>query len=128
MQLAPGTSWAQTFERARLAAPVAFTSDRILNLIEGRWIQNGEVGDHRTPVDGTQIPGPPRIEHRAAELAAAGAVREHQWWAKVDLDERRRRVLSAVKAMAENRDPLAFLWCGRSQSRGGWPALTSTEC
>jgi acyl-CoA reductase-like NAD-dependent aldehyde dehydrogenase len=109
MQLAPGTSWAETFERARAAAPEAFTSDRILNLIGGQWVENGVTGEHVTPVDGTQIPGPPRIDHRAAECAVAGAVAEHQVWARTDLDERRRRVSSAVQAMAAHRDLLALL-------------------
>jgi acyl-CoA reductase-like NAD-dependent aldehyde dehydrogenase len=109
MQLAPGTSWTETFDRAREVAPEAFASDRILNLMEGQWIDNGQVGEHVTPVDGTRIAGPPRIDHDAAERAVAGAVREHRDWARTDLDERRRRVISAVESMAEHRDLLALL-------------------
>ncbi|MEP6979339.1 MAG: aldehyde dehydrogenase family protein [Nakamurella sp.] len=109
MQLAPGTSWGQTFQRAREVAPEAFESDRILNLIQGEWVANGQPGEHVTPVDGTRIPGPPRIDHRAAERAVAGAVREHRDWVRTDLDERRRLVLSAVEAMAQHRDLLALL-------------------
>ncbi len=90
-------------------APEAFTSDRILNLIQGEWIDNGQDGGHVTPVDGTPISGPPRIDHDAAERAVAGAVREHRDWARIDLDERRRRVLSAVQAMAGHRDLFALL-------------------
>jgi acyl-CoA reductase-like NAD-dependent aldehyde dehydrogenase len=109
MQLAPGASWAQTFARTRQVAPEAFASDRILNLMDGQWIDNGRHGQHVTPIDGTPIPGPPRIDHDAAEVAVAGAVREHRDWARTDLDERRRRVLSAVEMMAEHRDLLALL-------------------
>ncbi len=109
MQLAPGTSWAQTFERARVAAPEAFGVDRALNLIQGEWVEGVQIGEHRTPVDGSRIPGPPRIDHRTAELAVAGAVAEHRTWALTDLDERRRRVLSAVEEMAGHRDLLALL-------------------
>nr|WP_222618193.1 aldehyde dehydrogenase family protein [Nakamurella sp. PAMC28650] len=107
--MAPGTSWAQTFERARVAAPEAFGVDRALNLIQGEWVEGVQIGEHRTPVDGSRIPGPPRIDHRTAELAVAGAVAEHRTWALTDLDERRRRVLSAVEEMAGHRDLLALL-------------------
>lgn len=109
MHLAPGTSWSETYDRARRAAPEAFASDRILNLIEGEWIDNGERGQHTTPVDGTLIPGPPRVDRTGAEHAVTGAVREHPDWARTDLDERRSRVQSAVDAMTAHRDLLVLL-------------------
>ena len=107
--LKDGTSWAETYRRCMQVAPEAFDSDRIRNLIAGEWVRSGTPGDHRTPVDGTEIEGPPRIDHPEAERAVDGAVRMHHEWAKVGLDERRERVSRAVAAMREHRDLLALL-------------------
>ena len=75
--LMEGMSWAQTYRRCVAAAPEAFDPDRIRNLIDGEWTRAGIPGQHRTPVDGTEIEGPPRIDHDQAEAAVDGAVRQH---------------------------------------------------
>ena len=105
--LKDGTSWAETYRRCMQAAPEAFDPDRIRNLIAGEWTRAGAPGEHSTPVDGTEIEGPPRIDHPAAEAAVEGAVRQHHEWGRVGLDERRDRVSRAVAAMREHRDLLA---------------------
>lgn len=109
MQIAANRSWSKTFARAQAVAPEAFDSDRLLNLVAGQWATGGEAAPHTTPVDGTRIPGPPRIGREGAERAVAGAVREHASWRRVDLDERRSRVAAAVGALSEHRDLLAML-------------------
>ena len=70
---------------------------------------SGIPGDHVTPVDGSPIPGPPRVDYDEAVAAVAHACTEHAEWAKVDLDERRARVTAAVDALTEHRDLLALL-------------------
>jgi acyl-CoA reductase-like NAD-dependent aldehyde dehydrogenase len=107
--LKEGTSWAETYRRCMAAAPEAFDADRIRNLINGEWVRTGVPGEHRTPVDGTEIEGPPRIDHEQAEVAVDAAVRQHQAWATVGLEERKERVARAVAAMREHRDLLALL-------------------
>lgn len=107
--LKEGTSWAETYHRCMAAAPEAFDADRIRNLIDGEWVRTGVPGEHRTPVDGTEIEGPPRIDHEQAEVAVDGAVRQHQAWAGVGLEERKERVARVVAAMREHRDLLALL-------------------
>ncbi len=62
-----------------------------------------------TPVDGSPIPGPPRVDYDEAVAAVAHACTEHADWAKVDLDERRQRITAAVDALTEHRDLLALL-------------------
>ena len=109
LQLAPGTAWDEVWTRARAAAPEAFEADRTLNLMNGEWQRAGSPGAHVTPVDGTQVPGPPRVEHDDAVRAVAHAKREHDAWGRVDLDERKRRVAEAVAGMREHRDTLALL-------------------
>ena len=107
--LKPGTSWWETYGRCVAAAPEAFDSDRLRNLTRGEWRRVGTPGDHVTPVDGSPIPGPPRVDYDEAVAAVAHACTEHAKWAKVDLDERRGRVTAAVDALTEHRDLLALL-------------------
>jgi acyl-CoA reductase-like NAD-dependent aldehyde dehydrogenase len=107
--LKAGTSWWETYTRCVQVAPEAFDSDRLRNLVQGEWRRVGTPGDHVTPVDGTPIPGPPRVSHDEALAAIAFAADEHKRWGEVDVDERRSRVTDAVDAMTEHRDLLAML-------------------
>jgi acyl-CoA reductase-like NAD-dependent aldehyde dehydrogenase len=109
LHLKPGTSWAETYDRCESVAPEAFESDRLRNLIGGQWRRTGRPGDHVTPVDGTPIPGPPRVSFDHAVGAVSDAVSEHKAWGEVDLDERRARVTAAVDEMTVHRDLLAML-------------------
>jgi acyl-CoA reductase-like NAD-dependent aldehyde dehydrogenase len=109
LQLKPGTSWDQVYARARAAAPEAFDADRILNLAGGEWQRIGDPGEHVSPVDGSQIQGPPRISHDEAVHAVQQAAGEHKAWGEVDLDERKSRVAAAVAEMRQHRDTLALL-------------------
>ena len=92
LSLKPGTSWNDVYGRARALAPEAFDEDRAFNLIGGDWKRVGALSTHITPVDGSLIPGPPRIDHDEAVAAVEHAAREHKAWGDVDLDERKARV------------------------------------
>ncbi len=109
LSIKPGTAWADVYARARAAAPEAFDADRVLNLTGGEWKRIGSPGEHITPVDGSSIQGPPRIDHDDAVTAVAQAAGEHKAWGEVDLDERKSRVAAAVAEMREHRDTLALL-------------------
>ena len=109
LTLKRGTSWWETYARCVEVAPEAFDSDRLRNLVHGEWRRVGTPGDHVTPIDGTPIPGPPRIDFDSAVEAVAAACQEHQDWAKVDLEERQLRVTEAVDALTAHRDLLALL-------------------
>ena len=109
LQLKPGTSWADVYARCTGAAPEAFAPDRLLNLVRGDWHAVGVPGDHTTPVDGTPIPGPPRIDTAEAAAAVDFSISEHRSWSKLPLEERATRVSAAVDALADQRDLLALL-------------------
>ena len=109
LSLKPGTAWDDVYARARAAAPEAFDADRILNLAGGEWKRIGTPGEHVTPVDGSTIQGPPRIDHDDAVTAVEQAAVEHVAWGKVDLAERSSRVAAAVADMREHRETLALL-------------------
>ncbi|NYI04484.1 acyl-CoA reductase-like NAD-dependent aldehyde dehydrogenase [Allostreptomyces psammosilenae] len=109
LALKPGTSWAETYARCVTVAPEAFRDDRLLNLTLGAWRAVGTPGTHATPIDGSSIPGPPRIGIEEARAAVAFAGEQHEEWSRVPLAERKRRVGEAVEAMAAHRDLLALL-------------------
>ncbi len=109
LQLKSGTSWADTYARCILAAPEAFAADRLLNLVRGGWQAVGVPGEHTTPIDGSPIPGPPRVGIEEATAAVEFAIAEHHSWSKTPLDERAARVSAAVDALADQRDLLALL-------------------
>ena len=96
LQHKPGTTWDDVYGRARQAAPEAFEADRIANLISGEWKFVGETRPHALAIDASLIPGPPRIDKQAAVMAVEGSARQHVAWSKVPLDERQRRVQSAL--------------------------------
>lgn len=109
LQIKPGTTWDEVYARARSAAPEAFDADRILNLVGGEWQRVGAPGEHRNPVDGAVIQGPPRVSHDEAAEAVRYALGEHKAWSEVDLDERKSRVAAAVEGLQAERDTLALL-------------------
>ncbi|MFC1418301.1 aldehyde dehydrogenase family protein [Streptacidiphilus cavernicola] len=109
LQLKPGTSWDDTYARCLAAAPEAFAPDRLLNLVRGGWHAVGTPGEHTTPLDGTPIPGPPRIDIAEAASAVDFAVDQHGAWSRTPLEQRKARVSAAVDALAEHRDLLAML-------------------
>jgi hypothetical protein len=92
LQLKPGCSWAETYARCVSVAPEAFESDRIRNLLHGKWQRVGVPGHHVTPVDLSPIQGPPRVERDIAASAVEHARDQHAAWSKVGLAERRERV------------------------------------
>jgi len=101
--LKAGTAWPDTYRLCMQAAPEAFDSDRIRNLIDGDWVRSGVPGEHRTPVDGSEIEGLPRIDHTEAERAVDGAVKQHHAWGSIGLEERKQRVSRAVAVTRINR-------------------------
>lgn len=105
----PGTTWNEVYNRARQVAPEAFEENRIANLLGGEWSYTGETRPHALAIDATVIPGPPRIDSATATEAVEKASQQDSVWSKVPLDERQRRVRSAVTLLREHRDTIAML-------------------
>ncbi|MER5265740.1 aldehyde dehydrogenase family protein [Actinosynnema sp. NPDC002837] len=107
--LKPGTSWPELYDRCAKAAPEAFHRDRLLNHVAGTWQRIGTPGHATSPVDGSTIAGPPRLDAAQAEHAVAAAVDQHRAWAAVPLKERKARTLAALADLHAHRDLLALL-------------------
>jgi len=105
----PGTTWNEVYQRARMAAPEAFDTHRIANLIGGEWSFVGETKPHALAIDGSHIPGPPRISRENAIAAVEQAARQDAEWSKVPLDVRQQRVQQALTLLREHREIIALL-------------------
>jgi acyl-CoA reductase-like NAD-dependent aldehyde dehydrogenase len=109
LRLAPGTSWAETLERAISAVGEAFVNGRPHNLIAGAWVDAGTPAPLHTPVDGTRLTDLARVDADTALRAVRHAAGEHAAWAATPLAERKKRVVAALDALTEHRDLLAML-------------------
>ena len=109
-RVAAAAEWPRVAAAARAAAPEAFGGDgRPLNLIAGDWGHPGTPRACLSPVDGRELGALPFLDLPAAQRALAAAAAEAREWARVDLDERRRRVTACLDAMRAERDLLARL-------------------
>src|SRR6201989_1127230 len=108
--ISPHAEWEKCFSDLKSVVPEAFTSDnRALNLIGGDWQEPGFGRHYESPVDGRSIGRIPMIRLEMARRAVKSANAEVGDWASVDLDERRRRVLTCCDALRKNRQLIALL-------------------
>lgn len=105
----PGTAWTQAWLRCLSTAPEAFRDDRVLNLWDGCWHADGRILPTTSPVDGTPLAGPPRLDATAAHRAVRASYDQHRAWRQVPLAERRARTAAALDALGDHRDLLALL-------------------
>jgi acyl-CoA reductase-like NAD-dependent aldehyde dehydrogenase len=112
LSVKPGTNWPDAYGRCCDVAPEAFAPDRVANYWGEQWRHDGSPGSSTSPVDGTSLPGPPRLDAHTAELAVRAAVDTHRQWREVPLAERKARVTAALDAWTEHREllGLALVW------------------
>ncbi|NEB78897.1 aldehyde dehydrogenase [Streptomyces sp. SID14478] len=109
MTLKAGTSWDDAWQRCLAVAPEAFRDDRVLNLWNGTWQADGRALPATTPVDGSPIAGPPRLDADTAHRAVRASLDQHRAWRHVPLAERRARVAATLDALTRHRELLALL-------------------
>ncbi|MCX5144237.1 MULTISPECIES: aldehyde dehydrogenase family protein [unclassified Streptomyces] len=107
--LKPGTAWQDAWTRCLATAPEAFQDDRVLNLWASTWQRDGRVLPATTPVDGTPIAAPPRLDAPTATRAVRAALDQHRAWRHLPLPERSARVAATLDALTEHRELLALL-------------------
>ncbi|MFG2497649.1 aldehyde dehydrogenase family protein [Streptomyces sp. NPDC048441] len=107
--LKAGTAWTDAWQRCIAVAPEAFRDDRVLNLWNGTWQADGRTLPATSPVDGSPIAGPPRLDAATAHQAVRASLDQHRAWRHVPLEERRTRVAATLDALTEHRELLALL-------------------
>jgi acyl-CoA reductase-like NAD-dependent aldehyde dehydrogenase len=105
----PGTEWSTVYGRCQDLAPEAFHDDRLLSFWGGRWRLEGLPTTAISPVDGSVLTGPPRLELVDATRAVRAGLNEHRTWSLAPLAERKARVSAALDDLAEHRELLALL-------------------
>ncbi|MGC2998614.1 aldehyde dehydrogenase family protein [Streptomyces sp. G35A] len=109
LTLKSGTSWSDAWQRCLTVAPEAFRDDRVLNHWNAAWQADGRALPAVSPVDGTPVAGPPRLDRVTARRAVRAALDQHRAWRHVPLPERRARVAATLDALTQHRDLLALL-------------------
>ncbi|MFK0173004.1 aldehyde dehydrogenase family protein [Streptomyces sp. NPDC090306] len=109
LTLKAGTSWNDAWRRCLAAAPEAFRDDHVLNLWAGTWQADGRSLPATSPVDGSPVAGPPRLDRDTAHRAVRAALDQHRAWRQVPLEERRARVAATLDSLTAHRDLLALL-------------------
>ncbi|MER7666762.1 aldehyde dehydrogenase family protein [Streptomyces sp. NPDC096193] len=109
LALKPGTAWQDAWQRCLTTAPEAFRHDRVLNLWAAGWKHDGNPLPATSPVDGSPITGPPRLDAATAQQAVRASLDQHRAWRHVPVAERRARVSAALDALTEHRELLALL-------------------
>lgn len=109
LTLKAGTSWADAWRRCLAVAPEAFRDDRVLNLWNGTWHPDGRTLPATSPVDGSPVAGPPRLDADTARRAVRACLDQHRAWRHIPLAERRARVAATLDALVQHRDLLALL-------------------
>ena len=82
---------------------------RVLNLLDGEWKHPGFGRHYESAIDGRSLGRIPMLDLDSALAAVKFAKSEAHEWARVDLDERRRRVAECLAALKEQRELIALL-------------------
>ncbi|WP_030856264.1 aldehyde dehydrogenase family protein [Streptomyces sp. NRRL S-37] len=109
LTLKSGTSWTDAWQRCLTVAPEAFRDDRVLNLWDSAWQPDGRPLPAVSPVDGSPVAGPPRLDRTTARQAVRAALDRHRAWRHVPLPERKARVAATLDALTQHRELLALL-------------------
>lgn len=108
--VSPQVEYSSILTQVKQAVPECFDAQgRFLNLMEGQWQVPGSPRPFISPVDGSDIGSLPFVDHDTALRAVLFAKQEAATWAKVDLDERRRRVQTTLDELRPHTDLIAKL-------------------
>ena len=108
--ISPTADWDKVLQDTVAQAPESFGHDNaVLNLIEGEWSNPGAGRHYESPVDGRSLGRIPMIDLETARTAVKFGKSEAGDWARVDLDERKRKVTLCLEGLRQQRELLALL-------------------
>ncbi|MBC6700182.1 aldehyde dehydrogenase family protein [Hymenobacter puniceus] len=102
--ISPQVEFSSLLSQMKAVTPEVFTADGngFLNLMEGRWQEPGAPREFISPIDGTQLGWLPMLDHATALRAVQAAKKEAADWARVDLDERKRKVQDCLDQLRQH--------------------------
>ncbi|MCA8829690.1 aldehyde dehydrogenase family protein [Hymenobacter pini] len=102
--VSPQVEFGFLLQQTKNVTPEIFTADGngYLNLLEGRWQEPGTPRPFTSPIDGSEIGSLPMLSREVALRAVQAAKKEAADWARVDLDERKRRVQDCLNQLRDN--------------------------
>jgi acyl-CoA reductase-like NAD-dependent aldehyde dehydrogenase len=101
--ISPQVEFSSLLSQMKAVTPEVFAADgAFLNLLEGRWQEPGKPRPFTSPVDGTELGSLPMLDHATALRAVQVAKKEAADWARVHLDERKRKVQDCLDQLRQH--------------------------
>jgi acyl-CoA reductase-like NAD-dependent aldehyde dehydrogenase len=106
----PKAEWHRLTEQLTQLAPEAFNENGdILNLIEGRWQNEGHKKKFISSLDGTELGHYPMLTAKEGKAAVEFCQKELIDWKRIDLERRKTMVSDTIDAIDAHRELLAYL-------------------
>ncbi|MEM9896085.1 MAG: aldehyde dehydrogenase family protein [Bacteroidota bacterium] len=102
--------WNTLLKNLKKACPEAFSAQGdVLNLIKGKWQNEGNLKPFVSGIDGTILGNYPMLRTAEGKEAVQFCASEFKDWSKVDLDKRKELVIATLDDMEKQKELLAYL-------------------
>ncbi len=108
--VSPKVEFGGLLAQVRALTPEIFDTDgSFLNLVQGEWKMPGTPRDFVSCVDGSHLGALPMLTREATLGAVEFASAEFRVWSKMDLGERKSRVLNCLALLSQNTELISHL-------------------
>lgn len=108
--VSPQVEFGGLLQQVKTVMPEVFDNDgKFLNLVEGKWQLPGKPRDFVSPIDNSVLAALPMLDRDSVLRAFDFAKRDALNWARVDLDERKRKVSEAINLLKQHRELIGKL-------------------
>ncbi len=108
--LLPQAEWNVLLAQLKSAAPEAFNENgELLNLVNGKWGNPGNLKPFNSCVDGTLLGHYPMLRGPEGKEAVEFCAKEFKSWSKTNLNRRRELVTAALDEISNYRELLAYV-------------------
>jgi len=102
--------WPKLLNQIKSICPESFNSNgEVLNLVEGKWQNEGNLKPFNSSVDGTLLGNYPMLKTKEGKNAVAFCAKEFKNWKKTDLDKRKEMVSKTLNEMEKHKELLAYV-------------------
>ena len=109
-EIYPKAVWSNLLKEVQSICPEAFNSNGdILNLVQGKWQNEGNLKPFNSSIDGTLLGHYPMLKAQEGKEAVEYCASEFKKWKKVDLDRRKELVSATLDEMYRNKVLLAYI-------------------